>query len=42
MTLLGVMEPPVKYHPSIVQSLTPIRTMGEQCLAGSFGGALSS
>ena len=40
--LLGVVESTVKYHSYNVQSLTFIRTMTGQCLAGSFSGALSS
>jgi hypothetical protein len=40
--LSGNMEPPMKYHPYIVQFLTYIRTIWGPCVTGSFGGALSS
>jgi hypothetical protein len=40
--LSGNVEPTVKYHSYIVQSLTYLRTRWGPCVAGSFGGALSS
>ena len=40
--LSGDVEPSVKYHSSSVQFLTGRRTLLGQCVAGSFGGALSS
>jgi hypothetical protein len=37
---LGVVEPMVKYHPSIIWILTPPR--GEQCMVGSLTGVVAS
>ena len=37
---LGVVESPLKYHPLLIRSLTPID--GGQCLVGSLTGVVAS